>query len=562
MGLCLSLAPGASAQSSGGVSVDVSPKSLTLSATKDSEVLLILHNTTTEELTDVKPRAVARGPVSVCIAGGDARTVGARSDAEWVLRIARASGEAQPVGASILVDYRQKAEGGGRAEKVASAELALALPDIETAEAPVSAQVVTDLVTIHSSSHGTLYLVLTNKTATAIEATIRVHWPESLNDAKTELSGIALAPRGVSVSKILVRANRRVTPGPQVILFDIDLSWGKGEPPQHRGLTLSQSLSVDVLVESPLLRLFGLPLILFLPGFLAVQTWSLLWGRKVLLTRYDKRDFPLTAASADFYLVAVLISFILLGLHRAFGWDYATVYGTEDLIELYVLSVVVYGLFTYLLVMTIHVLDIRRRIPATNDDWIETLRKLGRHKLDPVLPFYNRPDSAGQVYVLEPIDRDRAKTWVGPSILLTWQGDPADPKRQEAEKKILAELAGGGDAGRLAGLLARTKADKIAEIGWDPEASLGGPAEVDTTEIPQNPQRQPIVSLNLAGPGAKKGPSGRAHGRGASPTRVLLDTLSSAARRRESARPEACARGRWGRVLTTSKRIEKHAHIG
>ncbi len=496
--LALTLVAGAQAQTTGGITLEVFPNAVQFPADgSDVRAVAVLHNGSDEPLLNARPRPPTDGPVTIRVEGGDPRDVGPNSDATWNLCISRTTGQVLPTNVHLIVDYQRKPTNKPASSKVVVAVIGLSRPEIESVNPAVTIQVQTDIDKINSGGNGTINVVLTNKTATAMRALVNVDWPESLKDSPKGPFETQLSPQGAGVVPVRVLANRRVRVGKQLVIFNVQLEWGQG-PSQRRNLVESREISVDVLIASPLLQLFGAPLILFLPGFLALETWSLLWALNFLRTRYDPQAFPLKAAGAgnvDFYLVAVLISFVLLGMHESVGWDYVTAYGLPDLVLLYFLSVGLYGGLAYVAVMLIRRQIIRGRIPAPTDDLTVVLRKLYRQGLSTSLFSFERGSKdPKQVFVLEPLDPDRPKTWIGPPIKLRWKGDP-DEERKLLEKEILDQLNTGDDANKLADLLWQARDAKKADIRWEESGGINRPTELETKEIPENAASDQIVQF-------------------------------------------------------------------
>jgi hypothetical protein len=480
--------PAACAQSAVEATLEVVPDTIQFAGgASEMRALAILHNGTTETLAEARLATPRLGSVTVEPEKDGPRTVPPGTDVTWILKIGRTTGDSFPAKADVVVAYNRTQGNNPAVARFARATITLSRPEIEAGEAPVTLEVHPELEKLGSGEAGRFNLVFTNKTATDLKIAVKAVWPESLKGSCAGPFEVELPAHGVFVKPVAVLAGRKVRVGKQVAVFKADVKWGE-QPYQNRSLSQSVEIPLDVPIASPILQLFGAPLLLLLPGFLVVQTWALLWRLGLLRTRYDAVEFPLDkgASNADFALIAVLISLVLNGVHWLFKWDYVVAYGFDDLVLLYLLSVAAYGLAPYVVVMLTRWTFVKSHIPAATDGPIAILRKLGKQGISPwPLAFDRGANAPKQVFVLERLNTNRVGTWIGPPIKLKWQGAP-DAKRTDIEHKLDAQSHALGDASIVADLLQCAVDSRLATVDWQFSGGIRQPTEVKTEEVSDN----------------------------------------------------------------------------
>lgn len=503
--------PPAPAPPGGNASLTLLPNTVHLPADgSDREVTAVLQNLTSDTLTGVRFRPLAEGPVRLS-ADDTPRDVPPYTETTWVLRVSRPDAEPFPQTVPVLADYARRGSGGAAVARVASQSLALTRPDIETAEPPVGVDINPDFDILHSGRNGKFDVILTNKTATPVRAALEVLFPQSLGPTKCDRTPVKdglrqtygpvdLPPRSSAPVSVPVWAASRVRVGKETVVFVVKVEWGHGSTSRTRTVVATRPVMLDVLAQTPLLSFFGsVPLLLFLPGFLTVLTWATLWKWGVFRVPNDKDQFLVQPGTPDFYLVAVMISFALLGVHSLFEFDYVQVYGFTQLVNLYMLSVLLYGAGLYLVAAGLRRWAIRRRTYDPTDGPVETLHKLAARGLGPVLTQFPRGEKGPKlVFLLDQpaLSTVRAKSWIAPPIQMTWAVDVGDNVRDELDTLIRAEAVDGGNARKLADYLDAARKCQKAEVKWETSGGINRPTEIDTATVPAATKRELILQVS------------------------------------------------------------------
>ncbi len=261
------------------------------------------------------------------------------------------------VDASLDFLLQYKTPVGGREETQAVLKsLPVKSQDLSDLDKALDVQIKTALETLESSETGSIYLILKNNSARTISVTsivpIAKGNPFCLNGNPrpapaggpagqdslpfcftSSFPAVTLSPYQTIIEELLVRAHQRVKPGKYLLVLQIATQSYEGGVPLRRNVVVSQAMEVDVLGESAILKVAGIPAFFLLPGTLLLLTISVCWSLEKRWWRApDGDEFPLKYSDPNFWLVSVTISlviafFLLASLHR---W-YFTSYGLPDI---------------------------------------------------------------------------------------------------------------------------------------------------------------------------------------------------------------------------------------
>lgn len=140
-------------------------------------VTAVLHNATAEGMGKATIRKSEVPGLTIEPENDKPLAVLPNADATFVLKVARTPGAVLPTKANLIADFERLPLDGKATPKIATAQLGLTRPDIETAENPVTVEVLTDLEKLHSGDSGSLDVVVANTSQVAIKVTVQVEWP-------------------------------------------------------------------------------------------------------------------------------------------------------------------------------------------------------------------------------------------------------------------------------------------------------------------------------------------------------------------------------------------------
>jgi hypothetical protein len=282
-----------------------------------------------------------------------------------------------------------------------------------------------------------------------------------------------LSPQQALSLPIYLTVPGRLQPGSQKLLFEAELAWEADGHIEKGTLIASHEVHTGVLGESDVFKYIGVPSLLFLPGFLMVLTWSLLWKCGI---RFDKSipEFGLKPTDAGFWLIAITLSGATAWLCTWFGLhNYLTSHDYRDLSMLYAGSVL-FALGSYLvgfgLQRTARLIMKGRQI-SPRDVPLDVLRKLDNQGIGLRCDAVD-VDLRGKAYhgfLLENVDGELtsdANYVVAPQIRIRFtpsaeHEDEINNWKQQIDEQLSA-ISGKGEAIRTA----LEAAGRFAHIEW------------------------------------------------------------------------------------------------
>ena len=131
--------------------------------------------------------------------------------------------------------------------------------------------------------------------------------------------------------------------------------------------------------EGDLLKAFGVPTLLFLPGALFLGLAALLWNGQVLRHPAYPPAAKIDVASLAFIGASVIASFAILSSWAVFSTDFFESYSKTDILGVAVASAV-FGVVSYGVMTGLRYFVQSRRTPKEKDSPMEILKKLGRRR--------------------------------------------------------------------------------------------------------------------------------------------------------------------------------------
>ena len=289
--------PWAAAQET--VELVVVPGAVTMPADGSVRADLIVRNSGSDELRELDIYWFTSGPLSVSspetllnrLPSGDAHS--------FRIDISHSGSGALPGEVTFEARYATIDEQGtSHVHTTVSAPIKVSAGMVETASQVAKVEIRTALASLNEKRPGDLYLLITNISDVDISVQeITRTAPEFITLELERAFPFSIASgRTVSVPYD-VSAGSAIQPGKQLLLFDVQLSWPRGDRRVLGNVIATQEVSVEVFGESAILGLISVPAFLLLPGALIVLSFEL-----CLLVLWKRSDLPLTATSAQFWL--------------------------------------------------------------------------------------------------------------------------------------------------------------------------------------------------------------------------------------------------------------------
>lgn len=368
------------------VTVEVVPQSAELPSEDGAKALVMVQNASPDiTLQNVKLTFFTYHDLDVELLDEqsvEVEELAPESVHEWTLRV-EASGEGPVTGVvHFRVDYGWTGEGKTRESTQTVFKQLQTTSRLASLDSVANVEAKTSLGSGTVSRHrpGTVYLIVRNLSNAPLRLkNIMPKGPEDMinfscdktnvisEDCAISDNGVPIEPYERRTVAVNVATTERVTPGKYVLLFELPMEWGWPGARQDGDLLASQEVTVEVFGESNLLTIFGVNVgvltLFLLPGAMAIAMWGLLWN--FFPMRSAPATFPLGTLNPSTYIVAIVLSPIIVGTYALIARSnlYRS-YGTEDLVWLAVISLLLFGIGVYFLTFAI-VRLVRRRGPAS-----------------------------------------------------------------------------------------------------------------------------------------------------------------------------------------------------
>ena len=466
------------------VTLELQPSSVVLPFDgRPVTVVVVLRNTGEDPVTSVRLISVPDPEMSVEV-GEALSDVQPNSDAATTLRISTSSPGAD--GKVLLrVDYLTQQE------KAVVRKVVIGTITVTSATRTPLAQVAdvevkTTLDSLDEQHPGEVYLLVSNKSTRSIDVHLNDPQGPTFIEFVDKPATVTLEPRDVKAIRVGVRATDTVQPGKHLLVFPVRLDWQASGRSEHAVAVFTREVTVGIFAESEVLKLLGVPIFALLPGFLILVTIGWMWKHRVLRRADATQEFPLETTKPEFWVVAITASAVVAYVYRIFTKrDYLIAYGLGDVIKVWLVSIVLFGVGLYLFIALVDRAWRWWWTPKENEDPIRTLRKMGRRgigvRLDQV-----ELTNAERALLMEPIRSDQPKVWVTSPIVVQWQANAPEPLRHAVEH----QLEEGGSATDLANLLAVGQQAQQVVIDWKGNK---GPRQRSIADVKRTLTPLPIV---------------------------------------------------------------------
>ncbi len=473
--------------------IQVIPESVVLGLNGRGTVTVFLRNDTRHALRNVALSAQSGDGLTADTSGLRLAQLAPLAVHTWTLPVTRPNGAPLTGQLYLRADFEwQRSDGGPLVHATSILNLPVRTATAETAESWATVQLLTTLSSLQEHRPGTIYLVLTNKTADSLRV-VRVtsHGPSFVSSVVHDMAAAA-APLAAGQTRTItvdVKAGTAVQSGKHLLLFEIELAREQPGSTRRATLVASHELDVGVFGESQLLTLLGVPSFLVLPGFLIVATIGLLWTYTGIPNAAGVVPaYAFKTLGTDFWLVAVTLSLLSAVVYPTLtGRNYLDGYGMIDVALVWGGSVLFAVVGFTVVTGTWRFVRWRRRwkegrlLPALTDDQLTTLEKLARRRLSLNLKQADVTIAGKQErgFLLEPDFGVANDLWVAPGITLK-----TDPKTAPDILDQLQALLDAGDAAALAEFLRiNNREKKQFVVGWKPRGALEHPTPVPRKDV-------------------------------------------------------------------------------
>jgi hypothetical protein len=473
------------------VSLEVVPASIELRSCADpAKLLVIVRNLGSHALSGFELASFSDVPVDLAPKPPvllDA--LAPRDQKSWLFGVTCSSGFS--AGSLHFVASGNITEGGAAVSWIATQSVAVKLRIADTLDSVVAIDVKSTLESLTQAVNGSLIFAATNKTPQPlfIKVAARPSASVLLDSPSPPAEGIEIPGGQTGTIPFTATARKRVSPGKQLLVFDVQINTGGG----WRKYLITREVSVGVLGESEMLKLLGVPSLLFLPGVLVLTSFSLLWRCRVWRPAASETKLPIDEKDPGFWVISIILSAAIFAGFMARRPDFLSLYGLEDIADVWLVSIGI-GMGAYLLYQSgVHGWALYR-IPQPGDPPLRTLRKLERRHLSMAVRRVKLKDIEKAAFVLESYPDGSA--CVCPQMVLTWKRGAGGDVRNTVELQLTRD----GKPGTVADMVDRDRngrggTPQIGDLAWDRSDMRNSSPHVVSKEAIERALEEPEIIL-------------------------------------------------------------------
>jgi hypothetical protein len=416
---------------SNSVSLKIVPSSLELaSCDAGTKLLVIATNGTGRQLTGLELSSFSDVPVQLTPALPlEVATLGPGEKTSSMFEV-----KCTPTFASGQLHFvlsSKPAKAGAAVSEITTESVQVKLRAPETIDNIAAIEIKSTLESLTQGAAGDLTITATNKTAQPIHVKIQPQPSESIEfEAKQSTNGTVAPADGIQIDAgqqsdftFTAKAKRRVNPGKQLLVFNVQV---RTDGP-WRTFLLTREVTVGVLGESEMLKLLGVPSLLFLPGFLVLTSFFLLWRFRVFRGPDADANPPLSEKDPGFWVISITLSAFLVAGFVARRPDFLQFYGLPDLLEIWIISIAL-GVIGYLL------FKFGERIWKSFKTPFYILRILSRSKQSTEVRRVKLKGITELAFVIKA--QPNGSAYVCPRISLTWKKGFKGPARGQVDDQL------------------------------------------------------------------------------------------------------------------------------
>jgi hypothetical protein len=443
----------------GNLQLELVPKTLDLeSCDKSIPLITIVRNQTNHEASELEISSFSDIPVKISD-NPSLQALAAGHQILWPLKVKCTSNFASGSLHIVLSDKLKVGDQIYRTEIIVeSVEVKLREP--QTLESIAAIDIKSTLESLIQTDTGELRVSVTNKTKQPFKVSISPQMPSFIQINPKTINDKEVGALGMASFPFTVSAMERVKPGKQLLIFDVQITTAL----EKRDVLITREVNVGILGESEMHELLGVPSLLFMPGFLAVSFFIMLWRWNAPMSEDGTKPFPpFTEKDSSFWIVSILISLVIAFVCMKWRGDFFSFYGLNDLMKVWfgsiILGVLAYWVYYCRINYRVKKLEVVKKkaeeqrikkehetFPQEDDAPLQILRKLKKHEktLDNQKVSLNGR-SGDWFIVLE----DSRNVYVCQPMRLTWSNNADSNLRTTVEN----ELTSGGDPEIIANAL-------------------------------------------------------------------------------------------------------------
>ncbi len=482
-----------------GLVLTTNPTPILLSqANQPVHALLTLQNPTANPYSHVCIRTLTNGPIQTAITGLSSTVAKHQNcpDGIYLPELKANTSTARPMTTTLTqvpfttpqvvlwADYESQV-----ADKVIYASSALSL-NLSVCTIPtldnIKLTTATSFTSLQENATGKVVLTIDNKTSEQLDFTVsKPLRPENARIEPENDFTLTVPPQSTAMHTFSISVLDKVTPGKYLGVLEVSAQNSCGIPIRR---SISYEVTLGVFGQSELLTMLNIPSILFLPGYLMLALWLLLWHFKSLritwLAKAGSEEFFVGLRDAEFWLLGITISLLLyfsgtpwLSISNVQAYslrDIAKLWTSSLFISLAVYLVLLYGNRKYL-----HKLEETRAATTLtrSDDVMTALKKITTRKYD-----------------LQQLRAVKSKNGVTPEIegFLLWPAEEADSTWVIPQITVTGNRAGIGNVDPaeqgINGVTLLNRLEQIlkvqgVQVKWAEMTGLNGPIVMKNTDL-------------------------------------------------------------------------------
>lgn len=486
------------------IQLEIKPLKILLAQEEPSDVLIIARNTSSSLISNLQLKWLSDTDVAIRNNLPNDASIQPNGTLAWSVRLTQDTKKRTDGSIFFMLHYDKKGTTGIKGSfgvALATLEVQSRPPDAVNKMAEVVIESALD--EIQEQRSGDIYLVVKNISNVPITlAQIKGDKPDfiTLDIPSINAKGLSIDPQKAEVLKIPVKVGDKAHPSKQRIVFTAPFSWIKSGQAGSGSLIVPYTVNVNILGESDLLKLLGVPSLFFMPGFLMLEVILILLKR---VTPAQKKQVEFSAS--EVILISVTLSLVAALLYPHITGtigqqrNYLTGYGLKDIYLLWFGSITIGLVFWSAMTGCLALINKykeykkavkeRQRMPSEKDSPIEILKKLSLNNIKfPLTQVKVRIKSDEmQCFLISSEITDKA--WVAPHIIARKTETVAheDQQQKDREKLWFKKLTDAANINGHPDSLANAISEKPSgwAVTWGGEKIITCPTQVDKDNIEQ-----------------------------------------------------------------------------